>query len=116
MAYLKHDEKVHQVIVKPSGHVVTMEFLSGPPVIITTGFKLYLDLECKMLIGRYTDFKTVYRNDAETAKYNGYQLSDDGSVYVVKTTKFVTKEDADAIAGKREHAKELRKKRKQRNL
>ena len=82
MAYLKHNDKVYQVTVKPSGHIVTMEFLSGQPAVITTGFKLYLDPECKMLIGRYPDYKTVYRNDEETAKYNGYQLSDDGSVYV----------------------------------
>jgi len=82
MAYLKHDDKVYQVTIKPSGHIVTMEFLTGQPVVITTGFNVFLDPECKMLIGRYPEYKTVYRNDAETAKYNGYQLSDDGSVYV----------------------------------
>lgn len=39
--------------------------------------------------------------------------SDDGMIYVVKTTKLISKEDADAIAERREHARAQRKKRKQ---
>lgn len=35
------------------------------------------------------------------------------AVYVVKTTKFITKEDADRIKERQEHAKEMRKKRRQ---
>ncbi len=37
--------------------------------------------------------------------------TEDGRMYVVKTTKFISKEDADRIAERRVHAKELRKKR-----
>lgn len=49
----------------------------------TTGFDLYLDKDCENNIGGdyYHGFTTVYRNDSETKKYNGYQLSNDGSVY-----------------------------------
>lgn len=39
--------------------------------------------------------------------------TEDGKVYVVKTTKFIPKEEVDRIAERREHAKELRKKHKQ---
>ena len=37
----------------------------------------------------------------------------DGMVYIVKTTKFISKEDVDAIAARKEHVKELRKRRRQ---
>lgn len=30
----------------------------------------------------YQKFTTIYRNDSVTKKYNGYQLSNDGDVYV----------------------------------
>ncbi len=38
--------------------------------------------------------------------------TDEGMIYVVKTTRFITKEEADAIAQRKEHAAEIRKKRK----
>jgi len=82
VAYIKHEGKIHKVRVSPQGNVVTLAFLSGEPVIITDGFNVHLDPECKMMIGKYPDYKTIYRNDEETALYNGYQLSNDGSIYV----------------------------------
>lgn len=50
----------------------------------TNGFKLYLDEEMRHDISgnNYEGFTMIYRNDDETAKYNGYQLSNDGSVYI----------------------------------
>lgn len=39
--------------------------------------------------------------------------TDEGKVYIVKTTKFITKEEVDAIAARRVHARELRKRRRQ---
>ena len=36
----------------------------------------------------------------------------DGGVYIVKTTKLISKEDADAIAARRDHAREVRKRHK----
>lgn len=38
--------------------------------------------------------------------------TDEGKVYIVKTTKFITKEEVDAIAARRGHARELRKRRR----
>uniref|UniRef100_UPI00405791FE exonuclease domain-containing protein n=1 Tax=Acetatifactor sp. TaxID=1872090 RepID=UPI00405791FE len=39
--------------------------------------------------------------------------TEEGKVFVVKTTKFISKEEADRIAERKEHAKDLRKKHKQ---
>lgn len=39
--------------------------------------------------------------------------TEDGRIFVVKTTKFISKEDAEQIIQRKEHAQELRKKRKQ---
>ena len=47
---------------------------------------------------------------------NRVYKTEDGMVYIVKTTKFVSKEEADAIGARRDHAKELRKRRKQKRL
>lgn len=52
-------------------------------VVDTSGFMAYLDKECEYDIGgnSYVGFTTVYRNDETTIARNGYQLSNDGSVY-----------------------------------
>ena len=39
--------------------------------------------------------------------------TDDGQIYIVKTTKFITKEDVDRIAERKVHAREMRKRHKQ---
>ena len=85
MAYLKflNSEKVYKCKVKPNRNIVTLEFDSDKEI-STFGFDLYNDIECQVDIGNnfYHDFTTIYRNDKVTSKYNGYQLSNDGSVYV----------------------------------
>lgn len=85
MAYLKflNSEKIYKCKVKPDINIVTLEFDSEKEV-STSGFNLYNDIECQVDIGNnfYNNFTTIYRNDEETEKYNGYQLSNDGSVYV----------------------------------
>lgn len=88
MAYLKFlgSEDLIKCTVVPGGNIVTVKFPPGEiPVVGTSGFRLYLDAEGKMDIGgeSYLGYTTVYRNDAVTAAYNGYQLSNDGSVYTV---------------------------------
>ncbi len=69
--------------VVPNGNIVTMKF-PGSVVVDTSGFNLYLDAEGEYDIGGndYLGFTTIYRNGEETEKYNGYQLSNDGSVWV----------------------------------
>lgn len=69
--------------VSVSGNIATLSFVDKPTV-KTGGFKCYLDKEMNYDISgdSYLGFTTIYRNDEETAKYNGYQLSNDGSVYV----------------------------------
>lgn len=68
--------------VTPSENIVTLKF-KDKVVVNTSGFHCYLDKECEYDIGgsSYEDFTTIYRDDEETAKYNGYQLSNDGSVW-----------------------------------
>lgn len=85
MAYLKFldSQKIIQCIVVPeSEHVVTLKF---PDLVTvdTSGFDLFLDEKGELDIGgdSYHGYNTVYRNDDTTAEYNGYQLSNDGSVY-----------------------------------
>lgn len=84
MAYLRFlgDTIVHKVSVIPNGNIVTMKF-DGEKAVSTNGFELYLDKECTVDIGgnTYYRYNTIYRNDEETEKYNGYQLSNDGSVW-----------------------------------
>lgn len=85
MAYLKFLDanKLIPCVVIPKGNIVTLKF-PDKIIVDTSGFHLYLDNQGEYDIGgeSYVGFRTVYRNDDETAKFNGYQLSNDGSVYV----------------------------------
>lgn len=85
MAYLKFldTRKIHKVTVVPNENIVTLEF-KDEKVVNTSGFNLFLDAKCEVDIGgnSYHGYTTIYRNDSETDKYNGYQLSNDGSVYI----------------------------------
>lgn len=85
MAYIRFlgEKTPHKVTVIPTNNIVTVKF--GTDVIENkNGFDLFLDKECTIDIGGtfYQKFTTIYRNDSVTKKYNGYQLSNDGSVYV----------------------------------
>lgn len=81
--------KIIECTVVPNGNVVTLKFPKNV-IVDTSGFRAFLDKEGEYDISgdSYENFTTVYRNDEETAKYNGYQLSNDGSVYV--PPKFIT--------------------------
>ena len=61
---------------------MTLEF-PGSVIVDKSGFRLYLDPEGEHDIGGddYLGYTTIYRNDEVTAEYNGYQLSNDGSVW-----------------------------------
>lgn len=84
MAYIKFigDTVAHKATVIPQENIVTLKF-DKDVIVSENGFNLFLDEKCEYDIGGkiYRDFKTIYRNDGETEKYNGYQLSNDGSVY-----------------------------------
>lgn len=87
MAYVRFlgDEAAHRAIVIPNEteNIVTLKFEEEKEV-NTSGFDLFLDEECEVDIGgdSYHGYTTMYRNDEVTEEYNGYQLSNDGSVYV----------------------------------
>lgn len=72
--------------VIPNGNIVTLKFKNDLSINVT-GFHCYLDQDCLYDISgcSYEGFTTLYRSDDETAKYNGYQLSNDDSVYVPPT-------------------------------
>ena len=84
MAYLKflNSSKIYKCTVIPQDNTVTLKFDSDMEV-SNAGFDLYLDEKCQtdIGVGYYRDFTTIYRNDDTTAEYNGYQLSNDGSIY-----------------------------------
>lgn len=83
--YIKflNTKKPIECTVVPNGNIVTLKF-KDDVVVNTEGFRCYLDEKCEYDISgtSYEKFNTVYRNDDETAKYNGYQLSNDNSVWV----------------------------------
>lgn len=83
--YIKFDDSNNMVEceVSVSGNVATLKFKDSV-IVDTSGFHVYLDAAGDYDIGgkSYERFITIYRNDEETAKYNGYQLSNDGSTYV----------------------------------
>lgn len=77
----KIEEPVQQVIVSvESPHVVRIAAMGDAeaPEINTSGFKLYLDPNCKYPLdqGEYEAYTTLYRKGD-----NWHELSDDGSVY-----------------------------------
>lgn len=86
MAYVKFlgDEVAHKAIVIPNEdeNIVTLKF-ENEKEINTSGFALFLDEDCEVDIGgdSYYGCTTMYRNDETTKEYNGYQLSNDGSIY-----------------------------------
>lgn len=63
-------------------NIVELKF-ADEIIVNTSGFNAYLDEQCEYDIGgnSYIGFTTVYRNDETTVSKNGYQLSNDGSVY-----------------------------------
>ena len=85
MAYIRFlgEKTPHKVTVTPTNNIVTVKFETDV-IENKNGFDLFLDKECTIDIGGtfYQKFTTIYRNDSVTKKYNGYQLSNDGSVYV----------------------------------
>ena len=74
--------------VVPNGNIVTLKF-KNKVVVNTSGFRCYLDKACEYDISgnSYAGFTTIYRDDEETAKYNGYQLSNDGSIWTKPLSK-----------------------------
>lgn len=84
MAYIRFLESdiMHEAIVIPDGNIVTLKFQDEKEA-NNNGFDVFVDEDCEIDIGGeyYHEFTTIYRNDEETDKYNGYQLSNDGSIY-----------------------------------
>lgn len=85
MAYIKFRDAKNLIkgSVIPQGDNIVMLKFPKEKVVDTSGFNLYLDEKGEIDIGgsKYLSYTTIYRNDEETDKYNGYQLSNDGSVY-----------------------------------
>lgn len=85
MGYILYKDKIEepaqQIIVSvESPHVVRIAAMGDAeaPEINTSGFKLYLDPDCKYPLdqGEYEAYTTLYRKGD-----NWHELSDDGSVY-----------------------------------
>lgn len=69
-------------VKKIAPNIVELKF-ADEIIVDTSGFNAYKDKECEYDIGgnSYIGFTTMYRNDETTVTKNGYQLSNDGSVY-----------------------------------
>lgn len=69
--------------VSLSENVATLKFKDKDVPVNTNGFDVFKDKECLYNLGGdfYKAFTTLYRKDETTEPY-GYQLSNDGSVYV----------------------------------
>lgn len=85
MAYIKFRDAKNLIkgsVIPQGDNIVTLKF-PKEKVVDTSGFNLYLDEKGEIDIGgsKYLSYTTIYRNDEETDKYNGYQLSNDGSIY-----------------------------------
>lgn len=75
---------LYECSVSVIGNVATLKFKDKDVPVNTNGFDVFKDRECLYNLGGdfYRAFTTLYRNDETTEPYNGYQLSNDGSVYV----------------------------------
>lgn len=80
--FLNSQYPVECSVEQISDNVVELKF-ANEVIVNTSGFMSYLDEQCEYDIGgnSYVGFTTVYRNDETTVAKNGYQLSNDGSVY-----------------------------------
>lgn len=81
MAYIKFRNSKDFVkgLIEPKGNIVSLAFPPGESASENaSGFDAYLDAKGELLIGEYGAYTTVYRNCPER---NGYELSNDGSVY-----------------------------------
>ena len=81
MAYIKfrNSKDFVKCLIEPKGNIVSLAFPLGEAISTnTSGFDTYLDDKGELLIGEYGAYTTVYRNYPEK---NGYELSNDGSVY-----------------------------------
>lgn len=94
MAYIQYKgDKSHPYkgSVETSGHVATLTF-DDAVVQSTSGFNVFIDADCTVLLGSYPNFRTIYRYDGTTIAAGYYQLSDDGSTWVDPTPKPVPPE------------------------
>lgn len=90
MAYLRFLESGVTIpcrVIPEGKTIVTLKFETSQTEPNLNGFDLFLDKKAEIDIGgnTYHGFTTLYRNDEVTAAYNGYQLSNDGSVYTEPT-------------------------------
>ena len=91
--YIKflNTNKLYEGSVSVNGNVATLKFVEENVPVNTNGFRCYKDKEMQYNLSgdSYVAFNTLYRNDEETAKYNGYQLSNDGSIWVKPYAKVI---------------------------
>lgn len=84
--YIKflNSEKMYEGSVSVNGNTATLKFKEENVPVNTSGFQCYKDKEMQYCLSgdSYVGFNTLYRKDDVTEQYNGYQLSNDGSVWV----------------------------------
>ena len=81
--FLDSEEPIKCAVSKIAPNVVNLKF-AGEIIVNQSGFRAYKDEKCEYDIGgdSYLGYTKMYRNDETTISNNGYQLSNDGSVYI----------------------------------
>lgn len=84
--YIKflNTDKLYEGSVSVNGNIATLKFKEKNVPVNTNGFRCYKDKEMNYCLSgdSYIGFTTLYRNDEVTNQYNGYQLSNDGTIWV----------------------------------
>ena len=84
--FLNSKTPVKCAVKRISENVVELRF-ADKVILDVSGFNAYKDADCEYNIGgnTYLDYTTVYRNDETTVARNGYQLSNNDTVYIPPT-------------------------------
>ena len=86
--FLDSKTPIKCAVKRISENVVELRF-DDEIIVNQSGFRAYKDKECEYDIGgnSYERYTTMYRNDETTIARNGYQLSNNDTVYIPPTPK-----------------------------
>lgn len=86
--FLDSREPIKCAVSQVAHNIINLKF-AEKIIVNQSGFRAYADKNCEYDIGgdAYLSYTTMYRNDESTVANNGYQLSNDGSVYVAPIPK-----------------------------
>lgn len=86
--FLNSKQPIKCAVSQVAHNIINLKF-AEKIIVNQSGFRAYADENCEYDIGgdAYLSYTTMYRNDESTVANNGYQLSNDGSVYIAPLPK-----------------------------